>query len=92
MVIEPGIEVNPVEDLTPPQTNAGHAQLRQERDADPQVNRRLFLRQTPDDRQRQVRVFHHRSRRPAFARKYGFRYSGSSGSGTSAAGTFMRRL
>lgn len=43
MVIEPGIEVNPVEDLTPPQANAGHAQLRQKRHADPQVNRRLLL-------------------------------------------------
>jgi hypothetical protein len=69
MVIEPGIEVNPVEDLTPTQADAGHAQLRQERDPDPQVNRRLFLRQTPDDRQRQVRVFHHRSLMPFLARK-----------------------
>ncbi len=68
MFIEPGIEVNPVEDLAPAQANAGHAQLRQERDPDPQVNRRLFLRQTPDDRQRQVRVFHHNSRRPFLAR------------------------
>lgn len=65
MVIEPGIQVNPVKDQAPTEADARHVQLRQQRDADPQVDRRLFLGQAPDGRQWQVRFVHHK---PCLAR------------------------
>ncbi len=69
MVIEPGVEVNPVEDLSPPEADAGHVELSQERDPDPQIHRCLFSGQAADDRQRQVRIVHHSSFKPRLARK-----------------------
>jgi hypothetical protein len=58
MFIEPRIEVNPIKDQATTQADARNVQLREQRDADPQVQRRLFLRQTPNSRQRQVRRVH----------------------------------
>jgi hypothetical protein len=43
MFIEPRIQVNPVEYPTPAQTDAGHTQLREQRDPDAEIHRRLFL-------------------------------------------------
>ena len=68
MVIEPGIQVNPVKDQAPTQADAGDAQLHQQRDTDPQVHRSLFLRQAPHGGQRQVRLVHHSSGRPCLPR------------------------
>lgn len=59
MFIEPGIEVNQVKDRATAQTDARHMQLRQQRDTDSQVDRRLFLRQTTHGGQRQVGLVHH---------------------------------
>jgi hypothetical protein len=58
MVIEPDIEVNPVVNATTTDANVRHVQLRQQRDPDAQVDRRLFLRQTAHGRQRQVGIVH----------------------------------
>lgn len=62
MFIEPGIQVNPVEDQAPTQTDAWHVQLHQQRNPDAKVHSRLFLRQTAHGRQRQIGFIHHRSR------------------------------
>lgn len=59
MVVEPGIEVNAVEDQTAPQLEVGHVQLRQQRDPDAQVDGGLLLGQTARRRQRQVGLVHH---------------------------------
>jgi hypothetical protein len=58
MVIEPGIEVNPVIDAAPSDANERHVQLRQQGGPDAQVDRRLFLRQAAHRRQRQVGIVH----------------------------------
>jgi hypothetical protein len=58
MVIEPGIEVNPVVDATTADSNVRHFKLRQQRDPDAQIDRRLFLGQAAHGRQRQVGVAH----------------------------------
>jgi hypothetical protein len=58
MVIEPGIEVNPVKDASPPDPNERHVQLRQQGGPDAQVDRRLFLGQAAHRRQRQVGLVH----------------------------------
>lgn len=55
MFVQPGIQVNPVIDTTPPETDMGHIQLYQERDANTQVFGSLFLGQTPHRRQRKQR-------------------------------------
>ena len=67
MFIEPRIEVNPIKDQATTQANARNIKLRQQRDADPQVHRRLFLRQTTHSGQTQVRRIH-QGRRPDLAR------------------------
>ena len=59
MVIEPGIEVNPVVDATTTDSNVRHVQLRQQRDPDAQVDRRLFLGQAAHGRQWQVGLLFH---------------------------------
>jgi hypothetical protein len=58
MVIEPGIQVNPVVDATTPDPHVRHVELRQQSDPDAQVDRRLFLRQAAHGRQRQVGLVH----------------------------------
>lgn len=68
MFIEPGIEVNPVVDAAPADPNERDAQLHQQSGPDAQVDGRLVLGQAANGRQRQVRVFHHRSGRPFLAR------------------------
>ena len=60
MLIEPGIEVNPVKDQSTAQPDGGHAELCEQSDPDPQVDGSLFLGQAPDGWQRQVRLVHHR--------------------------------
>jgi hypothetical protein len=59
MVIEPGIEVNPVIDAAPTDPHMRHVELRQQGDADAQVDRRLFLGQAAHGRQGQAGVLHH---------------------------------
>lgn len=43
MLVEPGVQVNPVIDTAPSETHMGHVQLRQQRDPNAQVQGRLFL-------------------------------------------------
>lgn len=69
MVFEPGIQVNPVIDAAPPQANVGHIQLRQEGDADPQIDRRLLLGQAAHRGQGQAFVFHEPPYSPREARR-----------------------
>jgi hypothetical protein len=59
MVIEPGIEVNPVVDAASADPNVRHVELSQQRDPDAQVDRRLFLGQTAHGRQWQVGLLVH---------------------------------
>jgi hypothetical protein len=65
MLIEPGVQVNPVENQAPAQAKARHAQLDKQRDPDAQVDGGLLLRQAAHGRQRQIRLVHHR---PCLAR------------------------
>jgi hypothetical protein len=60
MFIEPGVQVNPVENAAPSEANMRDLQLREQGCPDPQVRRRLFLGKTPHRRQRQAVVFHRR--------------------------------
>lgn len=62
MLIEPGIQVNPVVHAAATEFHVGHIQLREQRDPDAQILGGLFLRQTAHGRQRQAFVFHHQPR------------------------------
>jgi len=54
MFVEPGVQVNPVINATPPQPDKRHIQLIEKRRADAQIDRRLILGQTTHGRQRQT--------------------------------------
>ena len=58
MFVEPGIQVNPVEQATPAEPDLRYIELGQQRDADAQINGRLFLGQTTNRGQRQAFVLH----------------------------------
>lgn len=58
MVIEPGVEVNPVVHTTAPKTHTRNVQLRQERDADTQIGSGMLLGQATGRRQRQAGLVH----------------------------------
>ena len=58
MFVQPGVQVKPVIDAAPTETDFWHVQLSQERDPDTEVKRRLFLGQTTNRGQRQVDDFH----------------------------------
>lgn len=58
MFVEPGIQVKTVIDTAPAQANRWHIQLIEQGDTDAEIDRRLFLGQTPHRGQRQVDDFH----------------------------------
>jgi hypothetical protein len=61
MVFEPGIQVNPVKDAAPTDPHVRHVELRQEGDADAQVDRCLLPGQAAHGRQGQAGLIHHRN-------------------------------
>jgi hypothetical protein len=69
MVFEPGIQVNPVENAAPSETDVRHIELGQESDSDAQVHGGLFLGQASNRGQRQAVVFHDSSYSPREARR-----------------------
>jgi hypothetical protein len=68
MFIEPGIQVNPVINAAPSQSNMRHIELGQQGGSNAQIQRGLFLGKTPDRRQRQALGFH--CYQPLEARRY----------------------
>ena len=58
MFVEPGIQVNPIENAAPTKPDLRYVELGQQRDADAQIDRRLFLGQTTNRGQRQAFVLH----------------------------------
>lgn len=67
MLIEPGIQVNPVKDATATELYVGYFELRKQRDSDAQILSCLLLGQTAHGRQRQGVLFHYQ---PREARRY----------------------
>ena len=55
MLIEPGVEVNAVVDGAAPEADRPHAELKKQRDTNPEILGGLTLRQAPTQRQRQMR-------------------------------------